>query len=110
MSSCLYYLHVSASVKLNGYQLTLASSGQCQRPRWPSGAYHWTQGSRVHTRPRTMDFKGDKIRSTPSLGGEVDLRHVKEPYEHDRCSSAKFSHVSHPHFTCFAARWQTNQD
>jgi hypothetical protein len=51
-------------------------------------------------------FKGDKIRSTPSFGGEVsrrshvvDLRHVKEPYEHDRCSSAKFSHVSHPRFT-----------
>jgi hypothetical protein len=27
--------------------------------------------SRVQTRPRTMDFKGDKIRSTPSFGGEV---------------------------------------
>jgi hypothetical protein len=27
-----------------------------------------------------------------------------------RCSSAKFSHVSHPRFTCFASRWQTNQD
>jgi hypothetical protein len=40
----------------------------------------------------------------------VDLRHVKEPYEHDRCSSAKFNHVSHPRFTCFAARWLTNQD
>jgi hypothetical protein len=35
----------------------------------------------------------------------VDLRHVKEPYEHDRCSSAKFSgHVSYPRFTCFATR------
>jgi hypothetical protein len=35
----------------------------------------------------------------------VDLRHVKEPYEHDRYSSAKFSgHVSHPRFTCFATR------
>jgi hypothetical protein len=32
---------------------------------------HWTQGSRVQTRPRTMDFKGDKIRSTPSFEGEV---------------------------------------
>jgi hypothetical protein len=32
---------------------------------------HWTQGSRVQTRPKTMDFKGDKIRSTPSFGGEV---------------------------------------
>jgi hypothetical protein len=42
-----------------------------------------------------MDFKGDKIRST----------HVKEPYEHFRCSSAKFSgHVSHPRSTCFATR------
>jgi hypothetical protein len=29
------------------------------------------KGSRVQTRPRTMDFKGDKIRSTPSFGGEV---------------------------------------
>jgi hypothetical protein len=39
------------------------------------------------------------------------MRHVKESYEHDRYSSAKFSgHVSHPRFTCFAARWQTNQD
>jgi hypothetical protein len=35
----------------------------------------------------------------------VDLLHVKEPYEHDRCPSAKFSgHVSHPRFTCFATR------
>jgi predicted small integral membrane protein len=63
-------------------------------------------------------FKGDKIRFTLSFGGEVnrrshvvDLRHVKEPYKYDRCSSAKFSgHVSHPRFTCVAARWQTNQD
>jgi hypothetical protein len=38
-----------------------------------------------------MDFKGDKIRSTPSFGGEVkpsvpfvDLWHVKEPYEHEQ--------------------------
>jgi hypothetical protein len=36
----------------------------------------------------------------------VDLRHVKEPYEHYRCSSAKFSgHVSHPRFTCSATMW-----
>jgi hypothetical protein len=28
-------------------------------------------GLRVQTRPRSMDFKGDKIRSTPSFGGEV---------------------------------------
>jgi hypothetical protein len=35
----------------------------------------------------------------------VDLRHVKKPYEHNRCSSAKFSaHVSHPRFTCFVTR------
>jgi hypothetical protein len=27
----------------------------------------------IQTRPRTMDFKGDKIRSTPSFGGEVKL-------------------------------------
>jgi hypothetical protein len=59
-----------------------------------------------------MDFKGDKIRSTPSFGGEVKpsshvvcLRHVKELYEHERCSSAKFSgHVSHLCFICFATR------
>jgi hypothetical protein len=56
-----------------------------------------------------MDFKGDKICSTPSFGGEVKplvpLQHVKEPYEHDRYSSAKFSgHVSHPCFICFATR------
>jgi hypothetical protein len=67
----------------------------------------------LQTRPRSMDFKGDKIRSTLSFGGEVKpsvpchrLRHVKESYEHDRCSSAKFSgHVSHPRFTCSATRW-----
>jgi hypothetical protein len=29
------------------------------------------QGSRVQTQPRTMDFKGDKIRTTPSFEGEV---------------------------------------
>jgi hypothetical protein len=29
------------------------------------------QGSRVQTRPSLMDFKGDKIRSAPSFGGEV---------------------------------------
>jgi hypothetical protein len=29
------------------------------------------KGSRVQTQPRTMDFKGDKIRSTPSFRGEV---------------------------------------
>jgi hypothetical protein len=37
-----------------------------------------------------MDFKGDKIRSTPSFGGEEKplvpcrLRHVKEPYKHEK--------------------------
>jgi hypothetical protein len=48
----------------------------------------------------------------PSEGKEscrshvVDLRHIKEPYEHDRCSSVKFSdHVSQPRFTCSATRW-----
>jgi hypothetical protein len=51
-----------------------------------------------------MDFKGDIIRSRRYH--VVDLRHVKEPYEHDRCSSAKFSgHVSHPRFICSATRW-----
>jgi hypothetical protein len=36
----------------------------------------------------------------------VDLRHVKEPYEHDWCSSEKISgHVSHPRFTCSDTRW-----
>jgi hypothetical protein len=34
----------------------------------------------------------------------VDLRHVKEPYEHDRCSSAKFSGHFSPVFPCFATR------
>jgi hypothetical protein len=29
------------------------------------------QGSRVQTRPRTMDFKGDKICTMPSFGGEA---------------------------------------
>jgi hypothetical protein len=33
-----------------------------------------------------------------------DLRHVKEPYKYDRCSSAKFrGHFSHV-FLSFAAR------
>jgi hypothetical protein len=59
------------------------------------------QGSRTQTRPKSMNFEGDKIRGTPSFGG-----HVKEPYEHDGCSSAKFSgHVSHSCFTCSATRW-----
>jgi hypothetical protein len=32
------------------------------RSRWSSGyrACHWTQGSRVQTRPRTIDYKDDK--------------------------------------------------
>jgi hypothetical protein len=58
------------------------------RFRWYNDyrACHWTQGSRVQTRPRTMDFKGGKIHSTTSFGEEVKLsapykilRHVKEP-------------------------------
>jgi hypothetical protein len=32
---------------------------------------HWTQGSVVQTRQKTMDFKGDKVRSTSSFGAEV---------------------------------------
>jgi hypothetical protein len=53
------------------------------------------QGSRVQTQPRTMDFKGDKIRSTPSFGGEV-----KELYEHEKMLVGKiqrpcFSPVFH---------------
>jgi hypothetical protein len=51
---------------------------------------------------------GPKVRGFKP--GRGRWMHVKEPYEHDRYSSAKFSHVSHPRFTCFAARWQTNQD
>jgi hypothetical protein len=32
------------------------------RLQWSSGygAFHWTQSSRIQTRPMTMDFKGDK--------------------------------------------------
>jgi hypothetical protein len=67
------------------------------------------------TGPKVRGFKPGRgrwilrvIKSVARLPSEgshvVDLRHVKEPYEHDRCSSAKFSgHVSHPRFTCFAA-------
>jgi hypothetical protein len=49
----------------SGTSVTVAHYGLSQR------ACHWTQGTRVQTRARTMDFKGDKIRSTPSFGGEV---------------------------------------
>jgi hypothetical protein len=55
-----------------------------------------------------------EIKSTAHLPSEgkysrrshvIDLRHVKEPYEHDMCLLAKFSsHVSHPRFTCSATR------
>jgi len=31
----------------------------------------WYASSRVHTRPKTSDFYGEKILSTPSFGGEV---------------------------------------
>jgi hypothetical protein len=43
--------------------------------RWSSNkrACHWTQGSRVQTRTRTLDFKCDKIHSTPSYGREAKL-------------------------------------
>jgi hypothetical protein len=44
-----------------------------RHPRWSNGerACHWAQGSRVQTRQRTMYFKGDKTRSTPSFGAPV---------------------------------------
>ena len=31
----------------------------------------WYPSSRVHTRPKQLDFQGKKILSTPSFGGEV---------------------------------------
>jgi hypothetical protein len=41
-----------------------------RRPRWLA-CLPLDPRSRVQTRPRTMDFKGGKIRSTPSFRGEV---------------------------------------
>jgi hypothetical protein len=46
----------------------------------------------------------------PSEGKEsrrshvVDLRHVKEPCEHDRCAPAKLNGYFSPVFPCFATR------
>jgi hypothetical protein len=58
-----------------------------------------------------MDFEDDKIRSTPSFGGEVKplvpCRRfmLKNPTSTTDASSAKFNgHVSHPCSTCFATR------
>jgi hypothetical protein len=84
------------------------------RPRWSSGSV-------LATGPKVRGFKPGRgrwilrvIQSAERLPSEgkqsrqshvIDLRHVKEPYAHDRCSSAKFSgHVSHPRFTCSATR------
>jgi hypothetical protein len=59
-----------------------------------------------------MDNSGSRGRLTTVVYVMVFSQHFSGhiPYEHNWCSSAKFSHVSHARFTCFAARWQTNQD
>jgi hypothetical protein len=73
--------------------------------RWYNGyrSYHWTQGSRVQTRSRAIDFEGDKNQqhnflrggSRPSATCCKILRHVKIPAEYDRStSSAKFQDIS----------------
>jgi hypothetical protein len=69
------------------------------RPRWSScyRTYHWTKGSRVQIRLRTVDFKGDKNRRTTSIGEEVKpsascrniLRHVKNLADVTQDSPAK---------------------
>jgi hypothetical protein len=72
------------------------------------------------TGPKVSGFKPDRgrwilrvIKSVARLPSErklsrrshvVNLRHVKEPYERDKCSSAKFSGHFSPVFPCFATR------
>jgi hypothetical protein len=54
-------------------------------------AIYWTQGSRVQTRPRAMDFGAIKIRSPTFFGGELQpsvpcrkiSRHVKDLLRYD---------------------------
>jgi hypothetical protein len=84
---------------------------------WWSTAYlscHWTQGSRVQTQPRTMDFlMAIKIRRMTSFGVEVKpsvpyrkvLQHVKctlQVWKRDFVDKID-GHFS-PSFSCFAAR------
>jgi hypothetical protein len=75
---------------------------------------HWTQGSVVQTRQRTMDFKGDKVHSTSSFGAEVKpsvpcrkiLWHVKNPTNMKKILRRQNSTViSSSRFSCFANRW-----
>jgi hypothetical protein len=55
-------------------------------------AYHWTQGSRVQTRPRWWIFKGDKnpqyaflrMKVKPEVPCHKILRHVKYPFKYQR--------------------------
>ena len=51
----------------------LVSKFVCLRLRWSRGkrAGLWYPSSRVQTRPKSSDFSGEKILSTPSFGGEV---------------------------------------
>jgi hypothetical protein len=77
------FTHSTSTLKLLHIRINLTHCHITQLLQWsdPSRMFlchyiitracHWTQGSRVQTRPRTMDFRGDKIRSTPSFGGEV---------------------------------------
>jgi hypothetical protein len=56
-AALIFTRHRRADVALGGLVVSVLATGP--------------QGSRVQTRPRTMDFKGDKIRTMPSFGGEV---------------------------------------
>jgi hypothetical protein len=85
-------------------------------PLWSSGyrSCHWTHGSRVQTRPRTMGFlRAIKICSTTTFGGEIHtslpchfiLRNIKETYglwKRDFVDKIH-SHISQS-FSCFATR------
>ena len=69
--------------------------------RWSRGYHtrHWIRGSRLQTRPGSMDyFQSVKILSMTSFGREVkpwvrvvDLRHVKEPQAEIRASEQNLS-------------------
>jgi hypothetical protein len=96
------------------------------RPRWSScyRTYHWTKGSRVQIRLRTVDFKGNKNRRTTSIGEEVKrsascrniLLHVKNLAEirrqNERAFLAKFLPVSFLGVPILFARelWWMNQE
>ena len=85
-------------LKVAIYASLFSHNNPC-RARWSSG-YHtrlWIRGSRVRSRPRSMDFfQSVKILNKTSFGREVksrvvDLRHVKETQAEIRASQQNLS-------------------